>query len=415
MGWCARVLQCCVVGSCAATALAAPPSDSQGFIEGGSLNVLLRNTYWNRDYNRGVDDRNTWAQGMIGRFESGFTQGAVGMGVDAFGLMALRFDGGQPDMFPGERKHWSDDTSQLGFALKFRWSATTLSIGDQMPSLPVLNYGDSRLLPQSFTGLLLNSREIDGLELNIGHFSAQSSMESGARDSSALKRIDVAGGSYQLSDHLMAALYFSDVEDVYKKKYLNLNYTLPLSGQNAVNVDFNWYRTRYSDETVADRFFFQGILGDHNDIWSVATKFTHVGHTVSLSYEQSSGDVGYAYDLGDGGSTIWLANGYYADFSQKGEKSVQVYHEWDFAGDGVPGLKWRIAYIYGYDIDAGAGGTAREREFFNQLGYTVQSGAARDLSFRIRNSVYRNTPNDSGYSVGLNEWRLYAEYPVNLF
>lgn len=403
------------IGGCWAGAVLAAPPVSNGFIEDSSLNVLLRNTYWHRDYDRGVYDRNTWAQGIIGKFDSGFTQGTVGVGVSAFGLLGVRLDGGQPDMFPGERKHWSDDTSQLGAALNLRFSNTTLSIGDQMPSLPVLNYGDSRLLPQSYTGLLLTSRDIDKLELNAGHFTSESSMQSGARDSSSLKRIDVLGGTYQFADSLSASLYFSDVEDVYSKRYVNVNYTWVLSSHDALNFDFNGYQTRYHDDQVADRFFAQGIYGRDNTIWSLATKYMHDGHTLSLSYEQSNGDVGYAYDLGDGGTTIWLANGYYADFSQKDEKSVQLYHEWDFAAAGVPGLVWRIAYIRGYNIDAGNGEEARESEFFNQVKYTVQSGTAKDLSFKVRNSVYRNSRNDSGYSVGLNEWRLYAEYPLNIF
>lgn len=415
MGFGSRLLGVSFFASCVSCAFAVEQSDANGVVEGGKLDVLLRNTYWNRDYNRGVYDRNTWAQGVIGHYESGFTKGLVGVGLDAFGLLGVRLDGGQPDMFPGERKHWADDTSQFGVAVKFNISKTTLSLGDQMPALPVLNYGDSRLLPQSFSGVLLTSREVDRLEVNAGRFTAESSMQSGARDSARLKSINVLGASYQASDSLSGAVYISDVEDVYKKSYVNVNYTLPLSAQDALNFDLNWYTTKYANDTVSDRFFAQGIQGDSNNIWSLATKYMHNGHTFSLSYEQSSGDVGYAYDLGDGGSTIYLANGYYADFSQKDEKSIQAYHEWDFAADGVPGLTWRIAYIYGYDIDAGAGGEARESEFFNQVKYTIQSGAAKDLSFKARNSVYRNTRNDSGYSVELNEWRLYVEYPISIF
>jgi hypothetical protein len=34
----------------------------------------------------------------------------------------------------------------------------------------VLNYDDGRLLPESFTGTLITSKEIKGLELNAGRF-----------------------------------------------------------------------------------------------------------------------------------------------------------------------------------------------------------------------------------------------------
>ncbi|MNO20163.1 Porin D precursor [compost metagenome] len=393
----------------------AESSASDGFIEGSSLNILFRNTYWNRDYNRGVYDRNTWAQGIIGSFDSGFTQGTVGVGVSAFGLLGIRLDGGQPDMFPGERKHWADDTSQAGMAVKLQYANTVVKIGDQMPILPVLTYGDSRLLPQSYSGFLLTSHDVKGLELNVGRFTSESSMQSGARDSAKLKSISLVGGTYQVNDDVSGALYYSDVEDIFSKAYLNLNYTYVVSASDSVNFDFNAYKTRYHDDLVADRFFAQGILGRDNTIWSLAAKYSTGGHAVSLSYQESSGDVGYAYDLGDGGGTIWLANGYYADFSQKDEKSIQLYHEWDFAALGLPGLSWRIAYIKGIDIDTGEETGAKEREFFNQVKYTVQAGAAKGLTLTARNSIYRNNRSNSGYSVGLNEWRLFAEYPVNIF
>jgi hypothetical protein len=34
------------------------------------------------------------AKGFIGKFESGFTQGVVGFGLDAYGMLGLKLDGG---------------------------------------------------------------------------------------------------------------------------------------------------------------------------------------------------------------------------------------------------------------------------------------------------------------------------------
>jgi hypothetical protein len=54
---------------------------------------------------------------------------------------------------------------------------------------------------------------------------------------------------------------------------------------------------------------------------------------------------------------------------------------------------------------------AKEREFFNQVKYTIQSGAAKDLSFKARNSIYRT---DNRFGTDLNEWRLFVEYPLEI-
>ncbi|WP_287030928.1 OprD family porin [Pseudomonas sp. UBA6310] len=404
MKW--SVIALAVAAGTTQMAVASEQSESKGFVEDSSLNLLLRNTYWNRDYNKGVDDRKTWGQAFIGTFESGFTQGTVGVGVDAFGLLGLKLDGGQDDMFELKSNgHRTDDVSQAGAAVKARFSNTVIKYGNQMPSLPVLAYDDSRLLPQSFTGTLVTSSEIEGLELNVGRFTQDSSMASSSSDSGELKSIDVYGGSYKVNDQLSVALYASDVEDTYKKKYANVNYQIPLSEEQSLAFDFNIYKTKYDSNFFADG-------ADKNTIFSLAGTYAFGAHALTLAYQQNSGDAGYAYDFGDGGSAIFLANSYYSDFNAEDEKSVQLAYDLDFSAYGVPGLTWRTAYVYGYNI-ATDDGDAKEREFFNQVKYTVQSGPAKDLALKARNSIYRG---DNSYVNGtdLNEWRLFIEYPLSI-
>jgi hypothetical protein len=72
-----------------------------------------------------------------------------------------------------------------------------------------LLYDDSRLLPQAFTGTLVTSKEIEGLELNAGRFTADSPMGDPARDPNHLKSIDVIGGTYRVTDALSVAAYHS--------------------------------------------------------------------------------------------------------------------------------------------------------------------------------------------------------------
>ena len=115
----------------------------------------------------------------------------------------------------------ADSLSKGGAAIKFRLSSTVFTVGDQMPSLPVLNYNNSRLLPESYTGTLITSREVQGLELNSGHFTAETRKSAQGRDSGDLKAINVLGGSYQFTERFKVALYASDVEDVLTKQYVN--------------------------------------------------------------------------------------------------------------------------------------------------------------------------------------------------
>ena len=73
---------------------------AEGFIEGSSLTILNRNLYFNRDFRKGQSSgtgngySEEWAHGIIGQFESGFTEGTVGFGIDAFAMLGLKLDSG---------------------------------------------------------------------------------------------------------------------------------------------------------------------------------------------------------------------------------------------------------------------------------------------------------------------------------
>lgn len=413
----------------ATQAMADGQADAKGFVEDSSLKVLLRNAYINRDYKDGNPDKAEWGQGFIGTFSSGFTQGTVGVGVDAFGLYALRLDGGKGrsgaggiDFFKqGDSGSAADDLAKAGAAVKFRFSNTVLTYGDQMPALPVLNYDNSRLLPESYTGTLITSKEIKGLELNAGHFTAESRKSAEGRDSGGLKSINVLGGSYQFTEQFKGALYASDVEDVLKKQYINLNYVFPLATDQSLTLDFNGYRTEL-DKSYAEK---AKAGGEDNKIWSLAATYAMGPHSFTLAHQRSTGDsnLGYAYGgyqrgqkrVGDGGNTIYLANSYWSDFNAEDERSWQLGYGLDFGAFGVPGLTYNVAYVRGDNITTSTSTGGSEREIFNQLKYVVQSGPAKDLSVKVRSSVLRVSQKSSEYNVGGNELRVFVDYPINVF
>jgi hypothetical protein len=410
----------------ATQAMASAQSDAKGFIEDSHLDLLLRNAYINRDYKHGRSDRAEWGQGIIANFSSGFTQGTVGVGIDALGLYGLRLDGGSGrsgapgiDFFKqNSHGNAAHNLARTGAAIKFRLSNTELKYGDMMPALPVLNYDDTRLLPESYTGYLLTSREVDGLELNAGHFNAQARKSTSGQDSGGLKRVGVLGGSYKFSENVNASLYASEVEDRLKKQYVGLTYVIPMDTDRSLTWDFNGYRS-HLDQGYADRL----RTGQGNKIWSLAATYDFGPHSLTLAHQRSTGDTGYNYGgygkeggVGDGGSTIFLANSYWSDFNAEDERSWQLAYGVDFGPYGVPGLSYKIAYVRGDNIRTNDG-KGVEREWFNQLQYVVQEGAAKDLKLRMRSSMLRTSNNvrESGYNDDGNEVRLFMEYPMNVF
>ena len=412
----------------ATQAMANDQADSKGFVEDSHLDVLARNAYISRDYKHHKQDKAEWGQGFLGTFSSGFTQGTVGVGVDAFGIYALRLDGGRGnsgaggiDFFKqGDSGKAARDIAKAGAAVKVRVSNTVLKYGDQMPALPVLMYDNSRLMPESYTGTLLTSKEIDGLELNVGRFTAESRKSADGRDSGDLKRIDVFGGSYKFTDNFTASLYGSEMKEELRKQYLGMTYVLALPDKQSLTFDFNGYRTHLNEDYARDVL---KLDGQDNKIWSLASTYAFDAHTVTLAFQSSTGEIGYPYGgyrnaegVGDGGNTILLANSYWSDFNAKDERSWQLGYGFDFGSVGIPGLTYNIAYVRGTNIDDGTGrGRGTEREIFNQAKYVVQSGPVKDLSVRLRGSWLRVSNNASDYNVGGNEVRVYVDYPISIF
>ena len=76
----------------------AQQSVAAGLVEDSTLNILARNFFSNADNRSGAADPNytqEWGQGFIATFQSGFTQGTVGFGMDAIGMFGVRLDSGK--------------------------------------------------------------------------------------------------------------------------------------------------------------------------------------------------------------------------------------------------------------------------------------------------------------------------------
>jgi len=418
---------------CTEAALASAQSESGGLVEDSTLKLNFLNAYFHRDFKDKAPDQSRWGQAINTTFESGFTQGAVGFGADFYTLNAFKLDTGKSrndgdiTFFPtNSRGRTEDSISEAGAVLKARFSDTVLKYGNQLPELPVLAYDDSRLLPQTFTGMLLTSEEVEGLVVHAGRFTAQSDMQQTGRDSAKLKSINLLGGTYRFNEELSTALYLSNIQDVANKYYAYLNYVLPLGGEPAageeaeesLTFDFHIYRTRYKK-----RYTETGKKED-NTFWSLSVAYEVGAHTFTLAHQRSHGGFenldedgnlvahGYDFDIGDGGNANYSANSYYSDFNGKDERSWQLSYGLDFTSFGIPGLELTAAYVRGDNIDTGVKSNATERELYKQLQYTVQEGTAKDLSLSISHSSYRASRR---YGPGLEEVQVFIGYPLDVF
>ncbi|MCE5990205.1 OprD family porin [Pseudomonas sp. 5FOS] len=400
-------------------ALASSQDESKGFIEDSKLNVKTRMLYFSRDFRNnegGQSRREETGLGFLGTFESGFTQGTVGVGVDAIGMLGLKLDSGKgragTGLFPtGSDGRSQDDYSKGGGAVKFRISDTVLKVGDQFTALPVFATDDSRLLPEIAQGTLITSNEIEGLTLHAGHFTSLTAQEQTNRDSFGLKEANVVGGTYAFTDNLSTSLYYSKVEDYWRKYYANVNWALPISDKQGLVFDFNIYDTK--SEGSAEYRAFDGDKLD-NRAFSLSGAYNIGAHTFTLAYQKVTGDGDYGYGI-DGGGTIFLANSIArSDFNAEDEKSWQARYDLNFAEYGIPGLTFMTRYVRGTDANVAGTSNGKEWERDVDIKYVLQSGPAKDLSFRVRQATYRSSDGVYYDSPSIDELRLIVEYPLSI-
>ncbi|MBI6945478.1 OprD family porin [Pseudomonas koreensis] len=403
------------------------------FFNDAKTDVLSRNFFLSNDYRSpspaGKNYKQEWAQGFIGTFTSGYTPGSVGFGIDAHAFLGLKLDGGKghsgTGLLPVDSSGRSEPNySSAGGAFKLKVSRTTLAFGEMTVETPVFDTSDKRLQPEYATGLLLNSREIDNVNLTAGHFTAFKNQDSSSShgDFSGYGATTEAGGISFLGADLFGdspvggSLYASELTDTWHQYYANLHIK-----QSGLLLDANFYHTRDTGRALA------GAID--NTAFSLSGKYNFGPHGVMLGWQRINGDTPFDFV---GGDSIYLANSIkYADFNGAGERSWQARYDLDLGAFGIPGLTFMTRYVRGSHIDCthapkggaynpfdadtgdyqpqqGAGGKHWERDI--DLKYIVQSGAAKDLSVQLSHVSHRANEAQAGDDID----RIYVviQYPL---
>lgn len=422
-----RLALALMIGGLADTACAS------GFLDDAKTEVLSRNFYLSNDYRSpspaGKNYKQEWAQGFIGTFASGFTEGTVGVGLDAHAFYGLKLDGGKGHSGTGLLPVDSDGRSEseyssAGGALKLKTSKTTLAFGEMTVETPVFDTSDKRLQPEYATGFLLDSHEIDNARLVAGRFTAFKNQDSssgkgdfqGYGASTQGESISFVGTELFSDSPVGGALYASDLSDTWRQYYANLHFK-----QSGLLLDANVYHTRDTGQALA---------GDiDNTAFSLSGKYTFGAHAVMLGWQRINGDTPFDFV---GGDSIYLANSIkYADFNGAHERSWQARYDLDLGAFGIPGLNFMTRYVSGSHIDGthapkggaynpfdadsgeyqpqqGDGGKHWERDI--DLRYIVQSGAAKDLSVQLSHVSHRANSAQAGDDID----RIYVviQYPL---
>ncbi|WP_454864100.1 OprD family porin [Pseudomonas hormoni] len=436
-----------------AVGVLAQQAGAAGFIEDSKATLGLRNFYINTD-NRdgpGANKNEEWGQGFDLRFISGYTQGTVGFGIDAIGLLGVRLDSGGGTngnagtayggtVFPSESNGKAvDNFSSLGLTAKAKISQTELKLGTLQPKNPVIVTNDGRLLPQTWQGGQITSGEIKDLTLVGGQIEAAKGRNSsnneqlsisgantrgtGWRDSN---KFIYAGGDYKITKDLTAQYYYGNLEDFYKQHFLGLVHNWSI-GPGVLKSDFRYFNSSDDGKNGTDSAYYStgnytGVRNGRgevsNNLYSGLFLYSVAGHTFGGGYQVSNGSSDFPWlNQGDGSSNYTITDMQIQKFNRAGEKTWQARYSYDFAKVGVPGLTAGAVYLKGDDIDlvgtngreSTSGRSEWERDF--TLAYVVPEGPLKNVGFMWKNATWRT---DLPGVRSQDENRLIVSYSIPL-
>ena len=435
-----------------ALGILAQQASAAGFIEDSKASLGLRNFYINQDTrNQDANTQKEWGQGFQFNFVSGFTEGTIGVGIDALGLTGIKLDSGKgthynPDsnkfsgtVFPTDEDGRAvDQFGSLGLTGKVRVSKSEGRLGTLLPKLPVVTYNDGRLVPQTFEGGQITSNEIDNLTLIGGQLEQakgrSSSNNTGlsiagannAQTGQFVNKFYFAGGDYKIGKDLLVQYYYSNLEDFYRQQFLGLTHSLAI-GPGTLKSDLRYFNSssdgkNSSNSGLAQGYTSTGYYGLNNagnaitkgevdnNTWSALFTYGLGGHAFSAGYQQLNGDSNFPFlNQGDGATAYLITDRQIGKFVNAGERTWLTEYGYDFGKVGVPGLKATATYLSGDNIDS-ATGDKQEWERDLRLDYALQEGALKGLGFSIRNAVLRgNTSTADG-----DETRLIVSYTLAL-
>ncbi|OHC19805.1 OprD family porin [Pseudomonas sp. OTU750018] len=411
----ARAVAFATLGTC----LTLPSLAQAEFIKDSKATLELRNFYMNRDLRNSTavqqSKREEWAQGFLLKAESGFTEGTVGFGLDAYAGLGLKLDSSDEragtNLLPnGFGDEGPGQYSEATAAAKVRLSKTVGKVGGLMPKLPIVASGDSRLLPQVFNGAMITSQEIDGLTLNGGQLrevnfrnSTDSQDITATNVGGVSDRYNFAGGDYKFNaGNTTVGLWYGELENIYDQKLYNLIHVQPI-GDWKLGANLAYFDSQDNGSKRGGKL--------DNDLTSFNLWAGTGAHTFRLGYQKVSGDNAFPF-LTE--TDPYIVNYLQIlDFTRKDEKSWQARYDINFATYGVPGLNAFVRYVTGDGFDGAGGRDGKEWERDFDVSYTIQEGTFKNLAFRWRNAMVRS--NAAATGGDLDENRLIVSYTLPLF
>lgn len=391
------------------------------FVQDSKSSIYLRNFFVERDFSNVPNkDIGSWSQGVSGRFESGYTDTPVQLGLDLSTQYAFRLSNHNVErsdtVLPYDKgaKKQERDYLKLGATLKLKYQSSELKIGELSPRLPVAFVDDSRQLVTTYAGALFETKAIENLKLTAGRITHINSRENDRFQKLSLfapsapryesDGLNFLGLDYNLTPEISASYWYGQLQDIYQQHYLNTAYSTKL-GESKFKLDARYF----NNSEVGDAFYgkidsqtlgIQGSLqnGPHTFVAGVQKNFGENNFPTLAGYAPQP----YLH--------TWSTLG----FIKPEELTWHALYSHDFKHLGADGLKMTLRYLNGSGIARPGLKDNKESEANFTLAYVVPEGKLKGLGLEWRH-IRTDTKYAAAYQPGVDfiENRIITTYTYN--
>ncbi|MCC4610049.1 OprD family porin [Xanthomonas campestris] len=386
-----------------------------GFWNGATAEVTALNFYYNRDFRSGEGQgkRAEWAQGFVVDAKSGYTRGPIGAGLDLLGIGDFKLDGVRAEGGTGLLPNNDDGTAQHALVrvaptLKLRASQTEVKWGSFIPNEPLVRASITRIMPETFQGVTLESKDIPKLDLLLARFTSAWYRDGDSRvpitltnknrrflgtpDSDAL---NLVSATHTLVPGTQLRYQGAVMEDIYRQQLYNLIQTHTF-GKDQLRLDLRYFRTDDIGQSRA------GLID--NRMFSSMLSWRTGGQEFGAGYQKLTGPSAMPWPGGTDGNVFnWT---FINDFLERGERSWQLRYSIDGNSIGIPGLSVMARYISG-DSARPATYAGEGREWARDVLTTYQFQGER---FKHVSLIWFNGTFRSNYQRNVDENRLILQY-----
>ncbi|OTG67621.1 OprD family outer membrane porin [Acinetobacter silvestris] len=242
------------------------PSEYSALIDQSTVSVTAKNVYIDRNY---IGEKvaqpaaKEWAQSLMLNINSGYTEGLIGAGLDIYAGTGVKLWGDAEHRGAGILPYNSktgepiDTFAEIGATAKFKYAETELKYGTLFPKTPVVISSFSRVLPQTYRGVQLVSKDLKNIKLEMAYLDKVNHRDSTDFESIRLipangrfkpvesSGIYYLGLNYSLAKQSEIAVFHANLHDIYDQYYLGLNDTHILTYSHTHILTYSHTHRRY--------------------------------------------------------------------------------------------------------------------------------------------------------------------------